>query len=143
MKKIFLFFLLLFFGYANAFAQEPKQAEIMMKMQMLKTALIDKDSISLSNLLADDVTYGHTNGLIQNKAELIHDIKSGIQDYKAIDPAGIEIRIYENTAVVNMKSMVKMNYNKNPLDLSMSITLVWINKNGDWKLVARQSVKNN
>ncbi|MEO6404298.1 MAG: nuclear transport factor 2 family protein [Ferruginibacter sp.] len=143
MKKIFIFFLLSGIGFANAFAQESKKADIMMKMLMLKNALINKDSTTLSSLLADEVTYGHTSGLIQTKADLIHDIKSGIQDYKAIDPEGMEIRIYENTAIVNMKSLVKMNYNKNPLDLSMSITLVWINKNGDWKLVARQSVKKN
>ena len=40
-----------------------------MKMLALKTALITKDSLSLSQLLSEDVTYGHTNALIQSKKE--------------------------------------------------------------------------
>jgi hypothetical protein len=48
-----------------------EQTQVMMKMLSLKNSLIAKDSVILSNLLADDVTYGHTNGIIQTKAQLI------------------------------------------------------------------------
>lgn len=143
MKRIILVLLFVQISVNNLFAQDPKQNEVMMKMLALKTSLINKDSTSLVHLLDDEVTYGHTNGLIQSKAELVKDIMTGVQDYKNIEPADTKIRIYDNSAVVTMKALVKLNYNKQPLDLSMFITLVWINKNGDWKLVARQSVKNN
>ena len=52
----------------------------------------------------------------------------------------MNIRIYDNTAVVTMKSTVIMNYQGKPLNMDMYITLVWIKKN-KWQLVARQSVK--
>jgi hypothetical protein len=41
--------------------------------------------------------------------------------------------------VVTMKSQVNMNYQGQPLDMKMYVTLVWIKKN-KWQLVARQSV---
>ena len=116
---------------------------IMMKMSSLRNALLSKDSAALSVLLADDVTYGHTNGLVQTKQQLIHDVMSGVQEYKSINPINIDVRIFDNTAIVNMTGDVSMLYQSRPLDFKMAVTLVWINKNGDWKLEARQSVKLN
>jgi hypothetical protein len=127
----------------SSFAQQnnsPQQMEVMMKMLALKNALIEKDSAALNDLLASDVTYGHTNGLIQTKAQLIRSVVSKEQDYKAITPSEMNIRIYDNTGVVTMKSAVNMNYQGQPLDLKMYVTLVWIKKN-KWQLVARQGVK--
>jgi Domain of unknown function (DUF4440) len=121
----------------------PDQMEVMMKMLSLKNSLIAKDSVQLSNLLADDVTYGHTNGMIQTKAQLIHDVMSSIQDYKNIEPSDMNIRVFDHTAIVNMKSSVTMMFNNSPLELNMYITLVWIEKGREWKLEARQSVKIN
>ena len=53
----------------------------------------------------------------------------------------MKVRLYDNTAVVNMNSKVEMNYKNLPLVLNMKITLVWIKNKEDWQLVARQSVK--
>ncbi|MDB5221660.1 MAG: nuclear transport factor 2 family protein [Chitinophagaceae bacterium] len=140
MKKL-LFILLVALSPVLSFAQHsPKQMEVMMKMLALKNALIAKDSMALDDLLANDVTYGHTNGLIQTKAQLIRSVVSKEQDYKNIVPSDMNIRIYDNTAVVTMKSAVTMNYQGKPLDMNMYITLVWIKKD-KWQLVARQSVK--
>lgn len=118
-----------------------EQTQVMMKMLSLKNSLIGKDSVGLSNLLANDVTYGHTNGIIQTKAQLIRDVVSGVQDYKSIEPSDMKIRVYENTGVVTMNSKVIMNYQGKPLELNMFVTLVWIKNKNDWNLVARQSVK--
>ncbi len=118
-----------------------QKMEVMMKMASLRNALLSKDSIALSSLLSDDVTYGHTNGIIQTKSQLIHSVMSGEQDYKSITPSDMNVRIYNETAVVTMKSKTNLIYSGKPLDLNMYITLVWIKLNSDWKLEARQSVK--
>ncbi len=124
-------------------AQSAQQEEVMMKMLGLKTALIQKDSVSLSKLLASDVSYGHSNAWLQTKAQLIRDVVSGVQDYKSIEPSNMDIRIYDNSAVVTLQSKVNMMFQGKPLDMSMNVLLVWVKRNNDWKLVARQSVKNN
>ncbi len=139
------YFIILFIGLLPllSFSQEnisPLQMEVMMKMLELKNALINKDSIALDDVLANDVSYGHTSGLIQTKSELIRSVVSKEQDYKNIIPSDMFIRIYNNTAVVTMKSRVDMSYQGKPLDFKMYILLVWI-KTNKWHLVARQSVK--
>ena len=142
MKKIFSIFLLTLICFVS-FAQDEARMEIMMKMMTLRNALVAKDSVALSKALAEDVTYGHTNALMQTKAELIRDVISLVQDYKSIEPSDMKIRIYDNTAIVNMNSKVVMNYQKQPLELNMKITFIWVKKNNDWQLVARQAVKMN
>jgi hypothetical protein len=123
-----------------SFAQEQKQTEVMMRMLALKNALIAKDSAALDDILATDVSYGHTSGLMQTKTQLIRSVVSRDQDYKTITPSDMNIRIFDNTGVVTMRSGVSMNYQGKPLDMNMYVTLVWIKKN-KWQLVARQSVK--
>jgi len=122
-------------------AQDNGKMEVMMMMSSLRNSLLTKDSATLSRILANDVTYGHTNGLIQTKAELIHDLMTKVQDYKSIEPSNMNIRVYGNTAVVNINVAIKMEYNGKPLDFNMHTLFVWVKKNDNWEMVARQSVK--
>ena len=121
--------------------QSSQQTEVMMKMASLRNALLNKDSAGLSNLLADDVSYGHSNGMIQTKAELIRDVVSGVQDYRSIDPSDMNVRIFGNSGIVNLKAKVKLLSAGTPMDLNLAMVLVWIKKEKDWKLEARQAVK--
>lgn len=142
MKKTFIaLFILITIKATAQTALSAEQTQVMMKMLSLKNSLMGKDSITLMFLLANDVSYGHTNGVIQTKAQIIRSVMSGEQDYKNIEPSNMDIRIYENTGVVTMNSKVSMNYQNKPLDMNMFVTLVWIKNKNDWKLVARQSVK--
>jgi ketosteroid isomerase-like protein len=144
MRKIILVFFtagLLTFSSQAQQDNSAQKTEVMMKMMNLRNALLSKDSIALSNLLADDVTYGHSTGLIQTKAELIRSVMSGEQDYKTIEPSNINVRIYDNTGVVTINLKVNLNYQSKPLDMNLLATLVWVKIKGEWKLVARQAVK--
>jgi len=141
-KNIFLILFIIFFAI-NVKAQEandPKM-QVMMKMQDLRNALLSKDSVSLSALLADDVSYGHSTGIIQTKAQLIKDVMSGFQDYKSIEPSDLNIRVYDNAAVAVLKLKTNLIANGNPMDLNLNATLTWVKINNAWKLVARQAVK--
>lgn len=153
MKYLISFLLTIILGH-GLFAQqsgegtEAKKAEgkikleINSKMRILRNALLDRDSMALVTLLADDVTYGHSNGMVQKKAELIRDVMTGRQDYSKIEVRKMNIRIFENTAIVNLESDVSLVMDGKSMDLDMDILLVWVRQQGEWKLVARQSVKN-
>lgn len=141
-KIVFILFLLLPVAL-NVKAQNNNdtKTQVMMKMLSLKNALLSKDSITLSAILSDDITYGHSTGIVQTKAQLIRDIMSGVQDYKSIEPSDMNVRLYDNTGVVTLKLKVNVAYGGKPLNLNMNATLTWVKMNDDWKLVARQSVK--
>jgi len=141
-KNIFILLVTLSFAF-NIKAQDandPKM-QVMMKMQDLKNALLSKDSISLSGLLVDDISYGHSSGLIQTKSQLIRDVMSGFQEYKSIEASDLNVRIYDNTGIATLKLKVNLSFGGNPMDLNLIATLTWVKINNAWKLVARQAVK--
>ena len=125
----------------TAKAQNAGKNDVTMKMQSLRNALLAKDSVTLSSLLADDVTYIHSSGFVQTKSQLIRDVMSGFQDYKSIEPSDMNVRIYDNASVVTVKLKTSVIFGGKPTDLNLLVTLTWIKMNGDWKLVARESVK--
>lgn len=130
-------------GVAQDTTAEPSRQEIASKMNLLTNALLQRDSLSLDRLLDSEVTYGHSNGLHQTKAEVIRSIMSRQHAYQKIDTRSMQIRMYRNTAVVNTQVSVSMELDAKALDLELDILFVWIQENGDWKLVARQSVRSN
>jgi len=141
-KNIFILLIALSFAF-NVKAQDasdPKM-QVMMKMQDLRNALLSRDSTSLSVLLADDISYGHSSGLIQTKSQLIRDVMSGFQEYKSIEASDLNVRIYDNTGIATLKLKVNLSFGGNPMDLNLIATLTWVKINNEWKLVARQSVK--
>ena len=146
MKNIVVLFFILFYSSFVANAQMDKQLQqmdLMMQLQLLKKALIAKDSVALNSILSEDVSYGHTNGWVQTKAQLIRSVVSGEQDYAAIEPSNIDARIYDLTGIITMQSKVSMLFQGKSLDLNMKILLVWIKQSDVWKLVARQAVNMN
>lgn len=136
------YFILILLLPALSYSQsESKQVQVMMQMAMLRSSLLNKDSVGLESVLANDVTYGHSNGLIQTKPQLIRSVMSGDQDYKSIDASNMVVRVYDNTAVVTINLKVNLIFGGKPTDLNMYAMLVWVKKDKNWQLVARQSVK--
>ncbi|MFM9055817.1 MAG: nuclear transport factor 2 family protein [Bacteroidota bacterium] len=117
--------------------------EVEEAMQQLRIAILNRDSTTLGHLLSDDVTYGHSNGLSQTKAEVIRSIMSGQHDYRRIETRSSRVRIYDRTALVNAEVNVSMLLEGKALELDMDILLVWMNDAGRWSLLARKSVRNN
>lgn len=141
-KNIFILLITLSFAFhVKAQDTNDPKMQVMMKMQDLRNALLSKDSVSLSALMTDDVSYGHSSGLIQSKAQLIRDVMSGFQDYKSIEPSDLNVRVYDNTAIVVLNLKTNLIANGNPMDLNLSATFTWVKINNAWKLVARQAVK--
>jgi CRISPR/Cas system CMR-associated protein Cmr3 (group 5 of RAMP superfamily) len=117
--------------------------EVLQKIALLNKSILNRDSIQLDILLDSDVNYVHSNGLIQNKAEVIRSVVSGQHDYRKINPRNIQFRLIGQGAVVNMDAEVYLILDGKALELDLQITQIWMKQdNEQWKLVARESTKN-
>ena len=58
-----------FLLYTGAFAQKPDK-EIESSIETLNKAMISPDKSVLEKLTAEDLSYGHSTGVVQNKSEL-------------------------------------------------------------------------
>ena len=124
-----------------AFAQSADEREVAAAVESLRKAMVDADKSALENLAAEELSYGHSNGLIQNKAEFVEAIASGKNDFKTIELSEQTIKIAGNTAIVRHKFNAEVVNNGIPGTAHIGILLIWQKQQGKWKLLARQAVK--
>ncbi|HEV8286086.1 MAG TPA: nuclear transport factor 2 family protein [Chitinophagaceae bacterium] len=112
-------------------------------MSNLDKALVNKDEKALTQLLHDNVSYGHSNGWVQNKTEIISDLKSGKLVYDKIENTSVTI-----VAINNDWATVRTNTNANgksltipAFELKLHVLQVWLKTKQGWQLLARQSTK--
>ncbi len=132
--------LLIFFSF-NIFAQTKVQRQLESLEHRRFEAMTQKDAAFLQNVLADGLTYTHSNGFIENKAEHIENILAGTIEYRSMQPESAKIQVYKKTAVINGFVKVGGTYKGTEFNIRLRYMDVYIKKRGKWKLAAWQSVK--
>ena len=107
----------------------------------LDKALIAKDTVVLKQLLHKDITYGHSNGWVETKADVIKDLVSGKLAYDKIESK--EVKWSVTNDVATMRSTTEVNYrlDDKPGELKLHVLQVWLKTNKGWQLLSRQSTK--
>jgi hypothetical protein len=125
----------------SALADDPtskSRQEFNAVLESWKQAMIKGDSVALDKLYSSDLTYEHSNGMTENKAESIAHSTKPDSVVKAIEFHDPTIHLYGNTAVIKSRAdLTSFNGAVNHLDLLM----VWIRSPAGWQLVARHSTK--
>lgn len=104
-------------------------------------AMVAKDVDFLRNVLSDQVTYSHSNGLVENKKEHLQNVGSGSIEYLSMTLEKSNIRVFKKTAVNNGVILVKGRYKGTVFDIRLGFTDVYVKSKRQWKLLAWQSVK--
>lgn len=140
MSKFFLsivFLVTSLVGFAQVDSLSLKAA-----MSLLDNALVNKDEAALSQLLNKDVSYGHSNGWVQTKADMIWDLQSGKLVYNKIENSTVMIvAINQQWATVRTDTKAEGVVSGTAFQLDLHVLQVWINTKGGWQLIARQSTR--
>ena len=105
-------------------------------------SLMQTNNPNILNLLAKDVSFGHSNGWIQNINDFKKDIISKKVDYKSVKQTALkEFKTYKKTASIRRIVHVIGTYKSYDFTMDLSVLEIWIKKAGDWKLWSRQSVE--
>ncbi|QHT65500.1 nuclear transport factor 2 family protein [Rhodocytophaga rosea] len=122
-------------------AQSKEEKEVATAVETLKKAMLDGTRKDLENIAANELSYGHSNGLIENKAEFVEALASGKNDFVTINLAEQTVKMAGNTALVRHKLTGETNNGGQAGTVNLSVLLVWQKQQGQWKLLARQAVK--
>ena len=112
--------------------------EVTAAMESLKQAMLHKDGAALDKLLSEDLTYIHSGGQNETKAEFMKAIVSGKSIVDRLDLTGTAVRVYGNTALY--QGNVDLYHSKTNI-VHMNILHVWVKGAGGWKMVARQATR--
>lgn len=141
MKKRFAFLLLcLVFVTINLLAQSDEEKAVAAMVETLRTLIVIPDQTELENIAAAALSYGHSNGLIENKAAFIDDLVTGKTQFLSVAFTDQTIKIAGDVAVV--RNRFTGNPASNPTNkIDIIVLMVWQQQNGHWKLLARQGAK--
>ena len=142
MRHALLLSLLLVSTAARAESKKPSADAVVKAAELARFEAATKNDLdTLGKLLADDLTYTHSTGVLETKEVFLASLKSGKLQFKKIEPADLLVRVFDKTAVINGTAKVSVVSEGQPKDLSLRFTDVWVNRAGKWQMVAWQSVK--
>jgi hypothetical protein len=140
MKKI-LSILVLLMVVTIAKAQTKHEIAVAAAVERLNKGILDPDKALLESIASEALSYGHSGGKVQNKAEFVEDLLHGTFDFLSVTTSNQKIMVSGKNAVVRHTFVAKATNAGTPVDLNIGNLLVWRKESGQWKLIARQAFK--
>jgi uncharacterized protein DUF4440 len=118
------------------------RAAVAQAVDALTKAMIEVDRARLDALAADQLSYGHSAGRIENKKEFIDYLESRASAFRRIELSDQTISIVDNEAIVrHLFTGETVNPAGQATSVRIGVLQVWQKQNGVWKLLARQAYR--
>lgn len=104
-------------------------------------AIRDKNAAAFEPLLTHDLSYGHSSGRIENKAEFIANVLKPNTRWKSIYGAKQNNFFSGDTAISRHIMAGENERDGKPGTSNMDVMMVWQKQGAAWKLLARQAYK--
>jgi ketosteroid isomerase-like protein len=109
--------------------------------EAFRKAMIAADRSQFEILCADQLSYGHSGGSLETKAEFIAANTDGISVWKYITLSDQTIRVVGDTALVRHILTGETEREGKTYPIQIGILLVWQKQASNWRLLARQAYK--
>jgi hypothetical protein len=127
--------------FSSISAQSKQEKVIAANVEALHKAMIDADKFVIENLIAKELSYGHSSGKIDTKTSFLESIITGASDYKTIDVANQTIAVSGKVAMVRHTFNAEIITNGKSSMAKLGILLIWQKQYNNWVLLARQAFK--
>ena len=119
--------------------QTGKESAVSTAVETLRKAMIAGDRKTLESVAAAALSYGHSSGRLENKAEFVEALASGKSGFSAIDLTDQTVNVVDKVALV--RHVFTGTRRKEGDKVKLSILTVWMQQQEQWKLLARQAAK--
>lgn len=126
---------------ATGFAQQTEEDKLVTTVKEFHQAMVNKNTVSLNQQTDKALSFGHSNGWVESKKDLISDLETGLISYQKITEDSITVSVNDNIANVRFKASVDATMKGNGVSIQLRVLEVWVKKSKRWILFARQAVK--
>jgi hypothetical protein len=135
--------ILFFFVSSVLVNAQPDSVKLANTMKEFHQALVKKNTVSINQHTDKALSYGHSNGWVETKTELIRNLETGYLSYNSYSEDSIRMVINETIANVRYMADVEAALNGNSNTYHLKVLEVWVKKGKRWLLFARQAIKIN
>lgn len=107
----------------------------------LYEGIINRELSHLNQVASKNLSYGHSNGVVQSKTEFIDDVINGPFRFESISYGDNSTTISDNTAIIRHVFRADATKDGQPLTIRIGVMMVFQLDDGEWKLLARQAFK--
>jgi hypothetical protein len=123
-------------------AQSADQTAVAQAVEALNKAMLDVDRARLEALTADQLSYGHSAGRIENKKEFVDYLVSRASAFRRIDTSDQTISLVDNEAIVrHLLTGETVSPAGQVSPVRIGVLQVWQKQGSDWRLLARQAYR--
>lgn len=119
--------------------QTGKETAVSAAAEALRKAMIAADKPALDKLTLPELSYGHSSGRLENKAEFIEALVSGKSGFSTIELSDQTVNVVDKIALV--RHVFNGTRRKEGDKMKLSILTVWLQQQDQWKLLARQAAR--
>ncbi|MDI1287125.1 MAG: nuclear transport factor 2 family protein [Reyranella sp.] len=123
-------------------AEGPDAAAVAEAVAALTKAMLTPDKAKLEALTADQLSYGHSSGKVEDKATFVDVVASKKTVYKSIELSKQTIAVAGNDAIVRHAWESESGTGDGKWNVSkIGVLQVWQKQASGWRLLARQAFK--
>lgn len=128
-------------GSRIAWSQSGDQAAVNAAIDALTKAMMAADKGKLESLVADQLSYGHSGGVVESKAQFVEAVVSKKTVYKTITLSEASTAVIGNNAVARHIFSAETESGGKAGSPRVGVMQVWTKQDGGWKLLARQAFR--
>lgn len=119
--------------------QTGKETAVSAAVEALRKAMVAGDKAALEKLAMAELSYGHSSGRLEDKAEFIATLISDKAGFSAIELNDQTVNVVDSIALV--RHVFNGTRRKEGDKMKLAVLTVWLQREGEWKLLARQAAK--
>ena len=124
-----------------AHAEAGDDAAVKQNVEALREALLKADKAQLERLTAEQLSYGHSDGRVQNKAEFVDGVMTRKATVKSLNFPDLKIAVAGDAAIARHLYESESEMDGKTTNTKIGVLEVWQKQGGNWKLLARQAYK--
>ena len=132
---------------AAAVATPPAMAagaekDVLAAMDTWKQATMKKDKALFEKVYHPDLSYGHSSGLVETRAQAIEHVLTNKTTYEAITFTDSKVQVHGATALLTGKlEMRQLSPDNKPNVVNLVYLTVWTRSPKGWQMLARQATR--
>jgi Domain of unknown function (DUF4440) len=139
-KKFFVF-IVVFGSFLVLNAQKINNDRLVESVKAFHTALVNKNTMYINQVTDKALSYGHSNGWLETKADMIKNVETNYIAYSSFGEDSIVVSGNGGLANVRFNASITATMNGASNTYALHVLEVWIKKGSRWLLFARQAVK--
>jgi hypothetical protein len=125
----------------SAVAESADEAAVAQAVEALRKAIFGQEKTQLEVLCADQLSYGHSGGRVENKAQFINGVMTRKAILKSLTLSDHTIAIVGTDAIARHTWASESETDGKPTSTKIGVLQVWQKQGGTWKLLARQAFR--